>query len=209
LRGLCAILQDASEFAVVGSSHSSSHAARDSAIKRAEAVLLDAESASGGIASWAVGSTGPLGVVILKDHRESAWAAIASACELPALRGLSVINKDCSSARLYEAIRLACSGAFTCDLGGIRGVLSNIASMADRGSPPPEALSPRESEVLDLVAEGHSNKAIGIALRLSEGTVKAHVSHIMAKLHLANRSQVVAYAIATAMVSSSASGNRP
>jgi two-component system response regulator DegU len=80
--------------------------------------------------------------------------------------------------------------------------------MVDRGSPPLEALSPRESEVLDLVADGRSNKAIGLALRLSEGTVKAHVSHIMAKLRLANRSQLVAYAIATAMVSNGPGGNR-
>jgi len=57
------------------------------------------------------------------------------------------------------------------------------------------ALSPREGEVLQLVAQGASNKKIADSLFISENTVKTHLRNIMEKLHLANRSQAAAYAV--------------
>lgn len=62
-------------------------------------------------------------------------------------------------------------------------------------------LSPREGEVLQLVAQGATNKAIGDALFISENTVKTHLQNIMEKLHLANRSQAAAYAVKKGLVS--------
>ncbi len=56
-------------------------------------------------------------------------------------------------------------------------------------------LSPREGEVLQLVAQGASNKKIADSLFISENTVKTHLRSIMEKLHLANRSQAAAYAV--------------
>lgn len=55
-------------------------------------------------------------------------------------------------------------------------------------------LSPREGEVLGLVAKGATNKEIGESLFISENTVKTHLKNILDKLHLANRSQAAAYA---------------
>ena len=62
-------------------------------------------------------------------------------------------------------------------------------------------LSPREGEVLKLVAKGATNKEIGEALFISENTVKTHLQNIMEKLHLANRSQAAAYAVEKGLVS--------
>ncbi|MFC1903780.1 response regulator [Chloroflexota bacterium] len=56
-------------------------------------------------------------------------------------------------------------------------------------------LSPREGEVLKLVAQGATNKEIADSLFISENTVKTHLRNIMDKLHLANRSQAAAYAV--------------
>ena len=56
-------------------------------------------------------------------------------------------------------------------------------------------LSRREKEVLKLVAQGATNKKIADALFISENTVKTHLSRILEKLHLANRSQAAAYAV--------------
>ena len=56
-------------------------------------------------------------------------------------------------------------------------------------------LSPREREVLQLVAQGATNRKIADSLFISENTVKTHLRNIMEKLHLANRSQAAAYAI--------------
>ena len=61
-------------------------------------------------------------------------------------------------------------------------------------------LSPREGEVLQLVAQGATNKEIGDSLVISESTVKSHLKSIMEKLHLANRSQAAAYAVQKGLV---------
>lgn len=61
-------------------------------------------------------------------------------------------------------------------------------------------LSPREGEVLQLVAQGATNKEIAESLFISENTVKTHLRSIMEKLHLANRSQAAAYAIQRGLV---------
>jgi DNA-binding NarL/FixJ family response regulator len=58
-------------------------------------------------------------------------------------------------------------------------------------SPPQEELSPREVEILKLLAEGASNRKIAEKLVLAEGTVKNHVSNILSKLHTENRTQAV------------------
>jgi len=62
------------------------------------------------------------------------------------------------------------------------------------------SLSPREGEVLQLVAQGATNKQIADSLFISENTVKTHLRNIMDKLHLANRSQAAAYAVKRGLV---------
>jgi DNA-binding NarL/FixJ family response regulator len=62
-------------------------------------------------------------------------------------------------------------------------------------------LSPREKEVLQLVAKGATNREMADSLFISENTVKTHLQNIMEKLHLANRSQAAAYAIQKGLVS--------
>ena len=62
-------------------------------------------------------------------------------------------------------------------------------------------LSPREGEVLQLVAQGATNKKIADSLFISENTVKTHLRNIMEKLHLANRSQAAAYAVKRGLTS--------
>jgi DNA-binding NarL/FixJ family response regulator len=61
-------------------------------------------------------------------------------------------------------------------------------------------LTPREGDVLQLVAQGATNKEIADSLYISENTVKTHLQNIMEKLHLANRSQAAAYAIKKGLV---------
>jgi NarL family two-component system response regulator LiaR len=61
--------------------------------------------------------------------------------------------------------------------------------------PTPDPLTPREVEVLRLVAQGRSNQEIADALVISETTVRTHVSNILSKLHLASRTQAALYAL--------------
>lgn len=69
----------------------------------------------------------------------------------------------------------------------------------DEGEPG-EALTPREHEVLALVAEGRSNKAIADALGISDQTVKFHVSSIVGKLGAANRTEAVRLAVRRGLI---------
>ena len=69
-------------------------------------------------------------------------------------------------------------------------------SRADREKArPEEQLSPRELEVLKLLATGATNKEIGSALGIAENTVKNHLKNILEKLHLENRVQAATFAL--------------
>ncbi|HUA10230.1 MAG TPA: response regulator transcription factor [Candidatus Acidoferrales bacterium] len=68
------------------------------------------------------------------------------------------------------------------------------------GSEMRAALSDRELQVVRLVAEGLSNKQISIRLKLSDKTVKNHISHILAKLNLSARTQVAVHALRAGLV---------
>lgn len=74
--------------------------------------------------------------------------------------------------------------------------VSRLTGSADVKSDelPGETLSPRELEVLTLVAHGMTYKEVGVQLHLSERTIKYHMGEIIARLHLDNRAQVVDYA---------------
>ena len=65
----------------------------------------------------------------------------------------------------------------------------------------PEALTARETEVLELLARGHANKQIASSLYVSEKTVKAHVSAILKKLGVRSRTQAALHAVETGLVS--------
>jgi DNA-binding NarL/FixJ family response regulator len=87
-----------------------------------------------------------------------------------------------------------------------RRLLDRFVSRPPRsgGTPPALAeLSPRELEVLRLIAEGRSNSEIAADLFLSEATVKTHVTHILTKLRLRDRVQAVALAYRTGFMDGS------
>jgi len=70
-----------------------------------------------------------------------------------------------------------------------------------RGEGPADSLSPREREVLQLVAEGYTNQEIADRLVVSVKTVEAHKAHIMAKLKAQNRTDLIKYAIRQGIIS--------
>jgi DNA-binding NarL/FixJ family response regulator len=74
------------------------------------------------------------------------------------------------------------------------GEVGAAAPMPSRALETEEALTPRQAEVLGLIAQGLSYKEVGARVYLSPRTVKYHMAEIMRKLHLQNRAQVLAYA---------------
>ncbi|HEY7031654.1 MAG TPA: response regulator transcription factor [Thermomicrobiales bacterium] len=108
--------------------------------------------------------------------------------------------KDSSPEDLVRAIRQVHRGEASLHPSIARKVLQEIAHGSER-PPTPDPLTPREVEVLRLVARGFGNQQIADALGLSEATVRTHVSTILGKLHLASRTQAALYALREGLAS--------
>ncbi len=114
----------------------------------------------------------------------------------PALEAgaLGYLLKDVSPSELLAAIRQAARGQSTLTPVIARRLLREF-SPADSSWPAPEPLTDRETEVLKELAHGYSNEEIAEHLFISEATARTHVSKILAKLNLNNRTQAALYAL--------------
>ena len=102
--------------------------------------------------------------------------------------------KDSTPEDLVRAIRQVHRGEPSLHPTIARKLLQEIARPTEL-QPAPEALTAREMEVLRLIAQGLSNQEIADQISVSEPTVRAHVSRILGKLHLASRTQAALYAV--------------
>lgn len=102
--------------------------------------------------------------------------------------------KSTSSEDFFEMLEALDRGEAPLSRGLAARIVRHLASERSGKTTKTTALTPREEEVLRLVAEGSTNRDIAAELTLSEATVKFHMSNILHKLHLANRAQVVAFA---------------
>ncbi len=121
---------------------------------------------------------------------------------LPAIRAgaLSYILKDVGTAALADAVRKAARGEVTMTPQVAARVMRELRQGGQPSTQASADLSEREVEVLRLIAEGRSNTEIAERLVISEHTVKRHVSNILSKLHLADRTQAAVYAWREGMV---------
>ena len=116
--------------------------------------------------------------------------------------------KDATAAELVRAVRVVAAGDALLAPSVTRRLIADFARQPHSG-PPPRSLSPltpRETEVLRLIAHGLSNTEISSALVIAEQTTKTHVGRILAKLGLRDRAQAVVLAYETGLVTPGASG---
>lgn len=103
--------------------------------------------------------------------------------------------KDVSAEDLARAIEGAYQGQVQLHPEVTRKLMEQVRQPRKPQSQPGEDLTPRELEVLRLIASGMSNKEIGRQLVMTERTVKGHVSNILGKLNLQDRTQAALYAV--------------
>ena len=111
---------------------------------------------------------------------------------------VSYLLKNVSADELAKAIQSAHTGMSTLAPEAV----SALVHASQQASPevPADALTPRERDVLALIVEGLSNPAIAKRLVVSRSTVKAHVSHILAKLDVSSRAEAIAVAFQRKLV---------
>jgi NarL family two-component system response regulator LiaR len=101
-------------------------------------------------------------------------------------------------AELARAVRAAHAGEALLDPAVAARLVEAIAQAP--GEEPVERLTPREREVLEMIGRGLPNKLIARRLEVSEKTVKNHVTHLLAKLGVSDRTQAALYAARTGLV---------
>jgi len=191
-RGACSYLEAQPDISVVAQAGSGEEAVKLAQEFIPDVVLMDVvmPGMDGVDATRRVKSISPrTQIIILTSFHQDEYI-------FPALQAgaISYLLKDVKASELVEAIRRAARGEATLHPRIASRVIKTFHSLDANESTPFTALTEREMEVLKLIAKGLSNDQIADQLVISVGTVKGHVSNILSKLHLVDRTQAAAYA---------------
>jgi DNA-binding NarL/FixJ family response regulator len=203
--GFAGLLDTQADFEVVGTASNGAEAVRVCRETRPDVVLMDVRmpgmdgiEATARIAAAGEGGLRPRILILttfdLDEHVYDALSAGAS----------GFLLKDVTAERLFDAVRVIASGQALLAPGVTRRLIAEFARLRAQvlvgPGPALAALTPRETEVLRLLAEGLSNPETAARLQVSEETVKTHVSRVLAKLGLRDRTQAVVAAYESGLV---------
>ncbi|MFE0099350.1 response regulator [Streptomyces sp. NPDC059009] len=198
--GFAALLDTQPDFEVVGSARDGAEAVRVCRDTRPDLVLMDVRmpTMDGIEATRLLTRQLPTTRVVmlttfdLDEHVYDALAAGAS----------GFLLKDMVAERLFDAVRVVAAGEALLAPTVTRRLIAEFTRLRPRSSPTPElsTLTPREREVLRLVAEGLSNTEIAQRLVVGGETVKTHVSRVLSKLGVRDRAQAVVAAYESGLV---------
>ena len=197
--GLRALLDSQADLTVVGEADSAAGAERVVTATRPDVVLMDLALGDGPGGAEATARLRalpePPQVLVLTTYDTE--ADILAALDAGAL---GFLLKDAPPEELFRAVRHVAAG---------RMVLAPpvAARLARRVRGPHPTLSPREIEILGLLAQGRSNREMATRLFLSEATIKTHLSHIYSKLGVDGRAAAVASAIESRVIRPDGSPN--
>ena len=191
--GLRRVLSPLEDMIVVGEASSGEAALELVARRRPEVVLMDARMPGiGGVAAAQriVAEHPDVRVVMFTAHAEQdlLWEALKAGAQ-------GFVLKDSESTALVGAIRQVVTGEPYVDPRLAPDFLRQLARPRPGG-----ILSAREREILQMLADGHSNREVSERLVVSVETVKTHVKHILAKLEAEHRTQAVAIGIRQALI---------
>ncbi len=192
--GLVAVLSTQPDFDVVGEAADGEEVVRLAELLEPDVILLDLEMPN---------VDGVAALERLKESGAEARTVVFTAYDtderiLAALRAgaKGYLLKGASRQEIFDAVRTVRSGG---SLFG-PGVTTRLLRRVEREEGSPDALTPRELEVLRLVAEGLSNREIAARLFVTERTVKFHVSSLLHKLGAGNRTEAVRVAVRRGLI---------
>jgi DNA-binding NarL/FixJ family response regulator len=202
--GFAAVLDSQPGLLVVGQAADGADAVRQAHHLEPDVVLMDVRmpvmdglQATRQILSAAAGPARPRVLMLTTfDLDEYVYEALRAGAS-------GFLLKDATAAELIHAVRVVAAGDALLAPSVTRRLIADFARQPRPGPPFPRALAaltPRESEVLRLIAHGLSNTEISNTLIIAEQTTKTHVGRILAKLDLRDRAQAVVLAYETGLV---------
>jgi two-component system, NarL family, response regulator YdfI len=192
--GLEAILRESPDLTVVGTLSGLATLQHETAALRPDVVLIAEGNGHDSVPLPLLPDMPAL--VLLVDDPEGAAGA-------DALRsgGRAVLPRDAQPQQIVAAVRAVASGLTVLAAETTASLLQHLTGYAPADdSGPIESLTPREVEVLSMLAEGAGNKQIARRLGISEHTVKFHVGSIMSKLGASSRTEAVTVGIRNGLV---------
>jgi DNA-binding NarL/FixJ family response regulator len=197
--GFAALLDSQPDFTVVGTAGDGAEAVRVCAALKPDVVLMDVRmpGMDGIEATARLAGSGPRVLILTTfDLDEYVYDALRAGAS-------GFLLKDVTAERLFEAVRVIAAGEALLAPTVTRRLISEFARLRPPAESRPaalETLTPRETEVLRRLAEGLSNPEIAARLAVTEETVKTHVSRLLTKLGLRDRTQAVVTAYETGLV---------
>jgi DNA-binding NarL/FixJ family response regulator len=201
--GFAALLDTQPDFAVAGTARDGAEAVRICRDLRPDVVLMDVRMpGTDGIEATRQltrdGRDGPRILILTTfDLDEYVYDALCAGAS-------GFLLKDVTAERLFDAVRVVAAGEALLAPTVTRRLIGEFARQRRGAAAPPAAeiaaLTPRETQVLRLVAEGLSNPEIAARLVVTEETVKTHVSRVLSKLGLRDRTQAVVTAYESGLV---------
>lgn len=200
-QGLAALLQIAGNFTVVAGAKTGREAAAMAMEFKPDVILMDiAMPVLNGLeATRLILAANPAArVIILSAHSDDEYVERMIGAGVAGF-----LEKQTSAEILTKAILEVAKGNtfFSPSIAKRRHDLTHMRGELSKGRRP--RLTPRESQVLQMVAEGSANKQVAIELAISIKTVEKHRQHLMAKLALHSTAELTRYAIATGVIESS------
>jgi DNA-binding NarL/FixJ family response regulator len=201
--GFAAMLDTQPDFSVIGTARDGTEAVRLCRELSPDVVLMDVRmpGMDGIEATRQLAGSGPGGprILILTtfDLDQYVYDALRAGAS-------GFLLKDVTAERLFDAVRVIAAGDALLAPAVTRRLISEFTRLRPPPDAPPAAalaeLTPRETQVLRLVAAGLSNPEIAAQLVVTEETVKTHVSRMLSKLGLRSRTQAVVTAYETGLV---------
>ncbi len=190
-RGVTTLLSQESELQVVAEAGDAQEGTKLAASLAPDVILLDLHmpGISGAEAIAALKEAAPQARVVMLTVSEDAEDLMT--CLRAGATGYLLKNID--GTELVEAIRRAARGESAMSAPMTDKLVRSVTAPAAE-TPARSLLSPREQDILKLVAAGASNKEVARALGVAESTVKIHIQHILRKLGLSSRVQAAVYA---------------